>query len=430
MITFYTATLGCKINQYETQAIGEAWAGGDAREVDTPQEADLILVNSCAVTANAVADLRQSVRRFHRDNPAAEIIITGCAAQIIPEELGKLPGVVRVVSQEDKPQLLDGPEGTNKLDTDKPKFAPFSINGYGRARAVVKVQDGCSHNCTYCIIPTTRGKSISRPVNEVVDEVSRLLVAGFREFIISGINLRHFGRGLDENVDFWDLISCLETEFGLDWAGRTRFRISSVEPGQLTDKALDVLNRSSMVCPQLHLSLQSGDPEVLKAMGRGHYDPLAAVTFMERLREHWPVMGLGADLITGFPGETEAQFKNTMELCRALPMTYGHVFPYSERPGTRAADMVNSVDVPVRKARAGRLRELVNAKKKAFLNDLLDQPHLDVLIQDDKGRGVSEYYAACRFTTLPVGGSPRSLIRARPVRVEKNVILVEPLETK
>ncbi|WP_319542704.1 MiaB/RimO family radical SAM methylthiotransferase [uncultured Pseudodesulfovibrio sp.] len=430
MITFYTATLGCKINQYETQAIGEAWAGGDAREVDTPQEADLILVNSCAVTANAVADLRQSVRRFHRDNPAAEIIITGCAAQIMPEELGKLPGVVRVVSQEDKPQLLDGPEGTNKLDTDKPKFAPFSINGYGRARAVVKVQDGCSHNCTYCIIPTTRGKSISRPVNEVVDEVSRLLVAGFREFIISGINLRHFGRGLDENIDFWDLISRLETEFGLDWAGRARFRISSVEPGQLTDKALDVLNRSSMVCPQLHLSLQSGDPDVLKAMGRGHYDPLAAVTFMERLREHWPVMGLGADLITGFPGETEAQFENTMELCRALPMTYGHVFPYSERPGTRAADMVNSVDVPVRKARAGRLRELVNAKKKAFLNDLLKLPHLDVLIQDDKGRGVSEYYAACRFTTLPVGGSPRSLVRARPVRVEKNVILVEPLETE
>nr|WP_321256131.1 MiaB/RimO family radical SAM methylthiotransferase [uncultured Pseudodesulfovibrio sp.] len=428
MITFYTATLGCKINQYETRSIGEAWAGGDAREVSTPQEANLILVNSCAVTANAVADLRQSVRRFHRDNPKAEIIITGCAAQIMPEELGKLPGVVRVVSQEDKPQLLEGPEGTSQPGTDKPGFAPFSINGYGRARAVVKVQDGCSHNCTYCIIPTTRGKSISRPVNEVVDEISRLLVAGFREFILSGINLRHFGRGLDEKIDFWDLISRLESEFGLDWAGRARFRISSVEPGQLTDKALDVLNRSSMVCPQLHLSLQSGDPEVLRAMGRGHYDPLSAVTFLERLREHWPVIGLGADLITGFPGETEAQFENTMELCRALPMTYGHIFPYSERPGTRAADMVDSVDVPIRKARAARLRELVNEKKKSFLNSLLDQPHLDVLVQDDKGRGVSEYYAACCFVTLPAGTKPRSLVRARPVRLEKNVILVEPLE--
>ena len=197
MTTFYTATLGCKINQYETRAIGEAWSGGDAREVETPQEADLILVNSCAVTANAVADLRQTVRRFHRDNPEADIIITGCAAQILPEELAQLPGVIRVVSQEDKPQLLDGPEGSSDHAGEKPVFAPFSINGYGRARAVVKVQDGCSHNCTYCIIPLTRGKSISRPVNDILDEVSRLLAAGFREFILSGINLRHFGARIE-----------------------------------------------------------------------------------------------------------------------------------------------------------------------------------------------------------------------------------------
>jgi MiaB/RimO family radical SAM methylthiotransferase len=426
MTTFHTATLGCKINQYETRSIAEAWAGRDAVEVDDPREADLILVNSCAVTANAVADLRQAVRRFHRDNPEAGIIVTGCAAQVMPDELAQLPGVIRVVAQADKARLLGGPDETGAGGGEKPRFAPFSITGYGRARAVVKVQDGCSHFCTYCIVPLTRGRSVSRDMAEVEAEISRLLGAGFREFILSGINLRHFGRDLPGKPDFWDLVARLEKTFALDWGGRARLRISSVEPGQLTDKALGVLGASRLVCPQLHLSLQSGDADVLRAMGRGHYSPQSAVDFMERLKMFWPVMGLGADLITGFPGETEAQFENTMELCRALPLTYGHVFPYSERPGTRAADLPGAVDVPVRKERAARLRKLVGRKKAAFLKRLLDLPRLDVLVQDERGRGVSQYYAACRFEDAP-GCAPRSLVRAHPVRVEKGVVIVEPL---
>jgi MiaB/RimO family radical SAM methylthiotransferase len=426
MTTFHTATLGCKINQYETRSIAEAWAGRDAVEVDDPRRADLILVNSCAVTANAVADLRQAVRRFHRDNPEARIIVTGCAAQVMPDELKQLPGVVRVVAQADKAQLLDGPEG-NVIAPDKPRFAPFSITGYGRARAVVKVQDGCSHFCTYCIVPLTRGRSVSRDPAEVEAEIARLLGAGFREFILSGINLRHFGRDLPGKPDFWDLVARLEKSFAPEWAGRARLRISSVEPGQLTDKALAVLGASRLVCPQLHLSLQSGDPDVLRAMGRGHYSPQSAVEFMERLKAHWPVMGLGADLITGFPGETETQFGHTLELCRALPLTYGHVFPYSERPGTRAVMLPGAVDVPVRKERAARLRKLVGRKKAAFLKRLLDLPHLDVLVQDERGRGVSQYYAACRFEDAP-GCAPRSLVPAHPVRVEKGVVVVEPVE--
>jgi MiaB/RimO family radical SAM methylthiotransferase len=426
MTTFHTATLGCKINQYETRSIAEAWAGRDAVEVDDPRRADLILVNSCAVTANAVADLRQAVRRFHRDNPEARIIVTGCAAQVMPDELKQLPGVVRVVAQADKAQLLDGPEG-NVIAPDKPRFAPFSITGYGRARAVVKVQDGCSHFCTYCIVPLTRGRSVSRDPAEVEAEIARLLGAGFREFILSGINLRHFGRDLPGKPDFWDLVARLEKSFAPEWAGRARLRISSVEPGQLTDKALAVLGASRLVCPQLHLSLQSGDPDVLRAMGRGHYSPQSAVEFMERLKAHWPVMGLGADLITGYPGETETQFGHTLELCRALPLTYGHVFPYSERPGTRAVMLPGAVDVPVRKERAARLRKLVGRKKAAFLKRLLDLPHLDVLVQDERGRGVSQYYAACRFEDAP-GCAPRSLVPAHPVRVEKGVVVVEPVE--
>ena len=433
MIRFHTATLGCKINQYETRSIAEAWARGcdghEAVEVDSPLEADLILVNSCAVTANAVADLRQTVRRLHRDNPDAPIIVTGCAAQVMPDELAKLPGVVRVVSQEDKPALLLGPEG--EPVPVRTEFAPFSVTGYGRARAVVKVQDGCSHHCTYCIVPLTRGRSVSRPPEDVAAEVSRLLDGGWREFILSGINLRHYGRGLAGKTDFWDLVARLEQDFGPQWAGgRARFRISSVEPGQLDAKAFDTLAGSAMVCPQLHLSLQSGDPDVLKAMGRGHYRPEQALEFCLRLGEVWPVMGLGADFIAGFPGETEAGFANTEALVRDLPLTYAHIFPYSERPGTRAATMDNQVDVPVRKERAARLRKVVGAKRRAFRERLLALDHLDVLVQDKEGRGVSQYYAACRFDRPAPGIEPRSLVRARPVGQEKGVILVEPVEVK
>ncbi|MEF2230501.1 MAG: MiaB/RimO family radical SAM methylthiotransferase, partial [Pseudodesulfovibrio sp.] len=342
MIRFHTATLGCKINQYETRAIAEAWSRGlGAEEVADPRAAGLILVNSCAVTANAVADLRQAVRRLHRDNPSAPIIITGCAAQVMPDELAALPGVVRVVAQADKGALLDGPEGFPREEP--APFPPFSIAGYDRARAVVKVQDGCSHHCTYCIVPLTRGRSVSRPADDVAAEVGRLLRGGWRELILSGINLRHYGRGLTEKTDFWDLVARLEREFGPEWAGRARLRLSSVEPGQLDAKAMDTLASSSLVCPQLHLSLQSGDPGVLRAMGRGHYRPEDAVAFFDRLAGAWPTFGLGADFICGFPGETPEAFENTLALARRLPLTYAHVFPYSERPGTPAATMDGAV---------------------------------------------------------------------------------------
>jgi len=435
MIRLYTATLGCKINQYETRSIAEAWiADGRAVETGAPGEADLILVNSCAVTANAVADLRQTVRRLHRANPGAGIIVTGCAAQVMAGELAGLPGVVRVVPQADKAALLAGPAPSPDTRPMEPGparesggYAPFSISGYSRARAVLKVQDGCSHRCTYCIVPLTRGPSVSRPPHEVVDEASRLLDAGFRELVVSGINLRHYGRGLDERMDFWDLLARLDRELGPRWAGRARLRVSSVEPGQLDARALDVLAASSMVCPQLHLSLQSGDAGVLRAMGRGHYDPRGAVDFLARLAKAWPIMGLGADLITGFPGEDEAAFTNTLALCRELPLTYAHVFPYSERPGTRAADMAGQVPVPVRKERAARLRALVARRRRAFRERLAGLPRLDVLVQDEQGSGVCEFYAGCRLTRLPGGVGPQSLVSARPVGIERGVILVEAL---
>ncbi len=414
MKKFYTITLGCKINQYETQAIVESWLAAGNIQVDTPQEAELILVNSCAVTANAVADLRQAVRKLNRDSPQAQITITGCAAQVLKDQLAELPGVTRVVPQEDKKQLLGKPG------------AAFAINDYPRARAVVMVQDGCSHRCTYCIVPLTRGPSKSRSVEDIEAEIARLLEAGFREIILSGVNLRHFGRDLPGKPLFWDLVDSLEKCFSA-WAGKARLRISSLEPGQLGKRALETLSGSRLVTPQLHISLQSGDVDVLRLMGRGHYSPEPLLDFLEQLKATWPVYGLGADILVGFPGETQAMFENTLEYVYKLPLSYAHVFPYSPRPGTPAKSMSNQVDPPEKKQRAAEIRAVVSDKKRAFMERIAGFERLDVVVQDEAGRGVSQYYAPCRFTS-PVAAQSRSLVSARPVGVDGAVVLVQEIE--
>lgn len=409
MNRFFAATMGCKINQYETQAICEAWEKQGAERSPFAGDADTILINSCAVTANAVRDLRRMVRRMNRENPTAGIVVTGCAAQVLEEEIRGLPGVTRVVAQDRKHELADG---------------DLAISGYDRARAVVKVQDGCSHRCTFCIVPVTRGPSRSRDADEILAEIRRLLEGGFQEMILSGINLRHYGREFATALDFWGLINFLEKELAPEWAGRMRLRISSMEPGQLNAKALDVLGSSSLICPQLHLSLQSGDRDVLRRMGRGHYDPTRIADFLRDLSGVWPLFGLGADLLVGFPGESGENYINTYELCRELPLTYAHVFPYSIRPGTRAADMDGQVEDEIKVARAKKLRSLMAGKKSAFLEKLAALPRLDVLVQDEAGKGVCEFYAPCRFVQgAPV--SPKSIAPTRPVGLEKGVILVD-----
>lgn len=418
MKKFHTTTLGCKINQYETQAITEAWMQGGAVEIDQPGEADILLVNSCAVTANAISDLRQTVRKLHRQSPQADIVITGCAAQVLADQLAELPGVTRVVPQSDKRDLLGALPGQD---------AVFAIHDYPRARAVAMVQDGCSHRCTYCIVPLTRGRSVSRPVAEIEAEVERLLAAGFREIILSGVNLRQFGRDLPGEPLFWDLVDHLEERFASDWAGSARLRISSLEPGQLGERALTTLAASRLVCPQLHLSLQSGDPEVLRLMGRGHYSPEPVLDFLRELESVWPVYGLGADILVGFPGETREMFNRTLVYVTKLPLSYAHVFPYSPRPGTIAEGFSGQVAPEEKKRRAAEIRKVVGVKKRDFLKRLTELDRLDIVVQDEAGNGVSQFYAACRLVSGPPVPAKR-LVSTRPLRIERGVIVVELLK--
>jgi MiaB-like tRNA modifying enzyme len=422
MKKFHVATLGCKVNQHETQAIVEAWQSAGLALTEDPGLADVVLCNTCLVTANAERDVRQLVRRLHRANPAARIVVTGCAAETMRRELAGLPGVARVVAQPDKAALLSGPDGEPEA-LRREAFPAFRIRGYRRARPVLKVQDGCSHGCTFCVVPLTRGRSVSRPLADILAEARRLLDAGFRELVLAGVNLAHFGRDLPGGPDFWDLLALFEREFSPDWSGRARLRISSVEPGQLNGKALETLAGSRLICPHLHLSLQSGDAQVLRRMGRGHARPGAVLEFVERLGRVWPAFGLGADLLVGFPGETEAQFAATLDFCRGLPLTYAHVFPYSPRPGTKAASMPDQVPDPLKRERAARLRGLAGERKRRFLQRLCGLPVLRVLVEEASGRGVSEHYAPCRVA----GPAASGLVAGRPVGVVEGRVLVEPV---
>ncbi|WP_027180180.1 tRNA (N(6)-L-threonylcarbamoyladenosine(37)-C(2))-methylthiotransferase MtaB [Maridesulfovibrio bastinii] len=422
MNKFWLTTLGCKINQYESESIRQSWIKKGMQPAEKEEDADIVVVNSCAVTAAALRDLRQTVRHINRYNPEGKIIVTGCAAQVFAAELAELPGVVEVIPQERKAELLCGPLEREGACCSENVFAPFSIDDYQRARAVVKVQDGCSHRCTYCIVPITRGKSISRPIEDILKEIKRLLDAGFREMIISGINLSHYGRDIDDRPDFWDLMEEIEQNFGAEWKGRARLRISSLEPGQLHERALEIFKKSSLICPQLHLSLQSGDAEVLKRMGRGHYKPEDVLDFLESLKTIWPVFGLGADILTGFPGETEQEFQNTLEFCHKLPLSYAHVFPYSLRPGTAAAKMPGHLPDKIKKARAAQLREVVKNKKSKFIKELTSLNSLHVLVQDGEV-GVCEYYTTCKIVECTQNPESRSLVKVKPLGIEGDKIL-------
>jgi len=421
--TFHVATLGCKINQYESEAIAEAWRALGFAEAEGAEAADVLLVNSCAVTNRAVSDLRATVRRLRQQNPAARIVVTGCAAQVLAKDIAAMPEVDAVVPQDRKTELLAGPFiSLSSGPLAAPRVFPsFSVAAFNRARAVVKVQDGCSHRCTYCIVPFSRGASVSREPDDALAEMRRLLEAGYRELVISGVNLRQYGRDLPEPLDFWDLLARIESELAPQWAGRARLRLSSLEPGQLDAKALDVLGGSRLVAPHLHISLQSGDAGVLKRMGRGHYRPEQVQEFLTGLRRHWPRLGLGADLLTGFPGESAEQFETTFAFCRELPLTYAHVFPFSPRPGTAAAALPDHLPKAERTARAARLRELAEGKKQAFQKELAALSCLTVLVENAaSGQGVCGYYAAC--AVHGEGLRPGSLVAMRPEGVAKGRI--------
>lgn len=422
---FCLVTLGCKVNQYESRALAEAWLRAGLVRTDDPAGADLIVLCSCAVTARAEAEGRRLARNLARAaKDEARVVVTGCAAAVSPEAFAGL-GTMAVP---DKGRLARDPFGPHTArPRDPDAFPDLAVTGYDRARALVKVQDGCSHGCTYCIVPAARGASVSRPFAAILAEVRRLLAAGHREIGLTGINLGHYGRDLHPAADFWDLLAGLDAALAPEHAGTARLRLGSLDPAMLTGRGLDVLANSRLLCPHLHISLQSADPAILAAMGRRPDDARVVSSFVDSISREWPVMGLGLDLLTGFPGESEAAFGETAAFLSGLPVTYAHVFPYSRRPGTAAATLPGQLPGPVKTGRAKRLRETAEAKSAAFAARLCRQPSLTVAVErTGPALGTCAQYADCRFEAEP-DAPLGALVPVRPCGVDGAVLRVVPL---
>jgi MiaB/RimO family radical SAM methylthiotransferase len=429
--SFFILTQGCKVNQYESQSIREAWTAQGMLECQHPDTADVIFINTCAVTERAISDLKRHVRKLHQQNPTASIILAGCGVQAVPE-LARLEGVCQAISQANKhllrqaPGLLTSPPAPG----DAQCFPDFSISRYQRTRGVVKIQDGCSHGCTYCIIPSTRGKSVSREPRAILGEIERLFANHVHEVSLCGINLRHFGRDLHPRTNLWELLDRIEEQLGSTWRSRARIRLSSLEPSELTPRGLQTLKNASLVCPHLHVSLQSGSPHILRRMGRGHYTPEMVMHFVHELKRIWPEFALGADIITGFPGETPTHFEETMACLEQLPLTYAHVFPYSRRPGTAAASFEDQVPHKERTSRAARVRAMIQTKKQHFIHHLAQNGPLEVIFENGH-KGMSQFYVPCRLTRPGlVDPEDTTLHTVVPAGLYDHGILVTPVPSE
>jgi len=410
------ATLGCRLNQVDTQQIQ---AGLEARgfvTVPLDGRADVVVVNTCTVTARAEFSDRQAIRRARRANPEARVVVTGCWAQTSPDEVARVGGVDLVVGNADKhrlPELLESllaastaPSRCSVTDLAHARLRPPAAPtpSTGRSRAFVKVQDGCQHRCAFCIVPFARGASRSLEPATVVDHVRRLVALGHREVVLTGIDLGHYGADLVPRASLAGLVRALTAVEGLRW-----LRLSSLLPAYVTDELVDALGSSSVIAPHFHVPLQSGSDRVLRAMRR----PYTAALYrrvVERLTRLFPRLGLGADVLVGFPGETDDDFAATVALVEALPFTYLHVFPYSARTGTDAATRPDRIDAATLRRRAAVVRAVGEAKAAAFRRSLGGRVE-DVLVLERRARntgelvGLTGHYAEVRF------GGPDALMR-------------------
>ncbi len=403
MATFYVENFGCRATQADGAAIERQLAERGWRRGNDPQQADMVVVNTCTVTSAADHDARAAIRRIHRQNPACRILVTGCYAQRAPQEVGSLPGVSWVVGNSHKHQIGEIALGASP----GPGFVPVtSLNGGGPVQVVgdifahtqllaapvfegdgtaektrpnLKVQDGCDNRCSFCVIPSVRGQSRSLPLDEVLREMDALVAAGYREVVISGINLGRWGRDLDRPQRFAGLVRALVEKTGIE-----RLRISSVEPMDWTDELIELVAGSPRIAKHAHVPLQSGSDRILRLMHR-KYRPWHYAAKLRKIRQAMPAAAIGADVMVGFPGESEADFAENRHFIASLPFTYLHVFTYSSRPGTPSARMAEQVEVAVRRERNRELRQLAGAKKTAFLESFVGQTLSSITLSVQEG---------------------------------------------
>ena len=385
MPSFRIVTLGCKVNQYESAGLAEAL--GRQGYIPSPLNAapDVVIVNTCTVTARADQQARQAIRRLARQFPGAQLWVTGCYAHRAPEEIASLPGVAQVFGNLEKARLAEiffsgggnpAPQAQVQVEGfgGQEPFQPFEVSRFpGHTRAWLKIQDGCNHACAYCIVPKVRGQGRSLAVEKVVSSLGRLAARGFQEVVLTGIDLGQYGQDLQPPVSLARLLRHLAPG---SWPFRVR--LSSLEPQEITSQLMDALSGFPPLCPHFHLPLQSGAPAVLLAMGRP-YRPEFFRDVVQELHQRFPTAALGLDVLVGFPGETVSDFETTLTLVKTLPVAYLHVFPFSPRPGTPAYTLPR-LPGPEVQARAYRMRELGQAKKTSFYQNQVGKVG-DVLVE-------------------------------------------------
>ncbi len=361
-------TFGCKLNFAETSAMARLFEDRGIRRAEAGETPEFIVVNTCSVTEEADRKCRRAIRSFNKNYPDAAILVTGCYAQLKPAEAASLPGVAVVAGVNHKLDILRfldswsaeaGDACVNVPDAkDLREFMPSCSRG-DRTRYFLKVQDGCDYWCSYCTIPKARGRSRSGTIEQLVAQARQAAAEGGKEIVITGVNIGDFGKGRDDN--FLDLCRALDTQVD----GIERYRISSIEPNLLTDEIIDFVASSRHFMPHFHVPLQSGSDEVLALMRR-RYDTALFAHKMERIKSAMPHAFIGVDLITGARGETEELFRRSRDFIESLPVTHLHVFPYSERPGTKALEIAHAVPQAEKHRRLAEMTEISRRKHEAF----------------------------------------------------------------
>lgn len=418
-------TFGCRLNTYESEII-------KGHAVDAGLD-NAVIFNTCTVTAEATRQAKQSIRRMKRKNPDADIIVTGCAAQIDPKQFAEMPEVGQILGNEEKLSAQSYQDfgisknekvAVNDIMSVK-KTAPQLIDGYEeRSRAFVQVQNGCDHRCTFCIIPYGRGNSRSVPAGEVVTQIQRLVDNGYQEVIITGVDITSYGHDLPGRSSLGTLCQKILKNV----PDLKRLRLSSIDSIETDEALFDAITTDMRMMPHLHLSLQSGDNMILKRMKRRH-NREDAIEFCNAVAEKRPDVVFGADIITGFPTETEGMFENSMKMVEDCNLTYLHVFPYSERKGTPAARMPQ-IDRSIRKARGAKLRALGEERLEAFLSSQVGND-VEILVEkamkdENAILGHTEHFAPAKILGKYLDNLKSGYIaKARVTGYQDGILLTE-----
>ena len=414
-------TLGCKVNQYDTQAMRERFEEAGFRTVDFEDRADVYVVNTCTVTGTGDKKSMQTIRRCHRNNPDAAIVVTGCLAQRAADEL-KLPGVRLVLGTQRRGEVVQLLAQALEQDcaliaVETLRQAPFehlTVHAHeGHTRATMKIQEGCDRWCTYCIIPSVRGPIRSRPLDEIRAEAQSLAAAGFKEVVLTGIHLTSYGREQHGAITLLDAIRAVHEVEGIE-----RIRLGSLEPVIVTGAFVQGIAAMPKVCHQFHLALQSGSDTVLARMRR-RYTSGEFLAACAMLRGAFEDCALTTDVMTGFPGETEEEFAQTVDTCQRAGFARMHVFPYSEREGTKAAAMAGSVPRHIREERARQLIAVGKELERAALEGHIGKTD-EVLIEEIDAQGRGTGYTGGYMRVHVQGAKPGEIVRVRITGIEND----------